>query len=470
MDAKLIGLLTASDNEAIAAVTMELYNAGYHVITDNVNYVFGVPGTDTVTPVMLMAHIDTVRKPEGVVLPGVYFDTLYNVNASECGCLGADDRAGVYICLEIISKLDAKPYVLFTTGEEIGGVGVKAFLSSQHPERNDVPEEFWSGKTILEPYLDDIYAVLQYDRQGFNSVVAYGSARLQTELIDKAIVLGYCLDWGTTSDSRNITETHGVAHLNLSAGFIHQHGFNEMLLLPALDFAINNGIVLAESIDKPYRLAKEQVFSAWPKSSFGYYPPKEEDKPLPDDLGITPTCDICGKHRTVEYIDHADALVCKKCIRRAGGTDKITINTMDDLVVDLELKRRISRQGNLPFVSSCPVCGNNKEVYPMKDGVFYCATCDMHFYNSTPPEGAYTWVLEDSTQATFKYFDRDKGEVCVSSSEEMCPLDNCEMCGKLWPSKALSYYTNQETHEVELVVCDDCNAIDPPRKRQTSIK
>lgn len=463
MDAKLIGLLTSSDDEALAAVTMELYEMGYEVITDNANYVFGIPGTDSITPIMFMAHIDTCCKPGYPIIPGVFFDTLYNVNGAKCGCLGADDRAGVYICLEIAGRLESKPYILFTTGEEIGHVGVKAFLGAQHPERTSVPEEFYSGKTIIEPYLEDIYAILQYDRQGFNSVVAYGAARLQYDLINKAVLLGYYHDSGTTSDSRNITEMHGVAHLNLSAGFLHQHTKEELLLLPALDFAINNGIILAQMIDIPYRVSKPDLFSGWPIMGYSKYPPRAEDKPLPDDTGLVPECDVCGKQRTVYYLEHADALVCKKCIRRAGGEDKITYNNLSEHKDKLASQRLLSKQNNLPFIPSCPIDKSHQDIYPLAHNIMFCDECGTYFWQI--PEGVYWWKCVDSTTATFEYYDKNLGQIDVSSTEDMCPLDNCEMCGKLLPDKYLSYYTNQETHETTLVVCDECNAIDPPRKR-----
>ena len=464
MDAKLIGLLTASDDEAIAFVTMELYEMGYEIITDNTNYVFGIPGDDNITPVMLMAHLDTRRTPGQQVIPSVFFDTLYNETGEECGCLGADDRAGAYIVLEIAGRLANKPYVLFTTGEETGHTGAAIFLKTAHPERVTVSEEFYAGKTIIEPYIPDIYAILQYDRQGFNSVVTYGSASKQHELIDKALTLGYTHDYGTTSDSRNITETYGIAHLNLSAGFLHQHTPQEMLLLPALDFATNNGVVLAQMIDKPYRVEKEHVFSGWPPAGqYKTYPPRMEDKPEPEDYGTTPQCDICGKHRTVYYIKHAHAVVCKKCIRRAGGEDKITVETIDSIKYDLYWQRERSKMNNLPFVPSCPNGMDHKDISREDDGVMWCDDCGTYFWQDT--EGAFSWELKDSTTATYRFYAAPEVTYEVSAFEEQCPLNNCQICGRLMPDKRLSYYTDITTNEVGLVVCDKCNAIDPPSRR-----
>lgn len=477
MDARLVGLLCASDQEAIAYCQMELADMGYYVTSDGTNFVFGVPNTDLIAPVLLLAHIDTCRDTDNV-LPAIYMDTVYNENGKECGCLGADDRAGVHICLEIASRMPNKPYVLFTTGEEVGHVGMAAFLNADHPERATHEESFYTGKKLVEPYLDDIYAVLQYDRHGYNSVVAYGQSRLEYQLIAKAEVLGYRFEQGTTSDSRNFTEHTNIAHLNLSAGFVHQHSPDELLLIPAIDFAIRNGVHLCQMIDRPYRVAKvpERHWSGRYKypphiSDLDNTTPDNDDKKKPWNQRpidvIRPTCDICDKHRPVTYMPEMQANVCKKCLKRIYKKHEFDYAaiSVDVHRKELEVDRMLSRKGNLPFTPTCPMAHDHEEVYPLENGVCFCDDCGTWFLNTTL--GVYWWDEPHAKEAYFRFHADQVTIYPVRVADDACPLDNCMICGELTHDESLSYYDNKETGEYELIVCDKCNLVDPaPRNRR----
>ena len=253
------------------------------------------------------------------------------------------------------------------------------------------------------------------------------------------------------------------SHLNLSAGYLHAHTADELLLIPAIDFAINNGIVLLQMIDKPFKIDKPKPY-VYPKKQstvFTYSSHTQEDGPVPDTPYLTPTCDICGKHRPVVWIEHADAVVCRKCIRRAGGEDKITYHGITTLQGELREQQRNSRLNNMPFVPSCPKDKSHTDIYPMKNDVFFCDDCSTFFWQVK--DGVYWWTSEDSTTATFDFYSGSSFDVSVEDA--MCPLDNCRICNKLMPDKHLYYYTDQKTNEITLVVCDDCNAVDRPTKR-----
>ena len=78
-------------------------------------------------PVMLVAHMDTV----GSVLPSeIYFDPIQEVMWSPW-LLGADDRAGIYAIMQLLEK-GYRPSVLFTTDEEMGGIGAQ-MLTLDYP-------------------------------------------------------------------------------------------------------------------------------------------------------------------------------------------------------------------------------------------------------------------------------------------------------------------------------------------------
>lgn len=78
-------------------------------------------------PLLLCAHMDTVVSTEGVILSRVA-DKLF---ARDGGVIGADDKSGIAIIVELIESLmesrePAPPLeILFTVGEEVGLAGAK---------------------------------------------------------------------------------------------------------------------------------------------------------------------------------------------------------------------------------------------------------------------------------------------------------------------------------------------------------
>ena len=72
-------------------------------------------------PIMLVAHLDTVFKQPP---KNIYYDKEEGVIWSPQG-LGADDRAGVFAICQII-KAGLRPHIIFTTDEEVGGLGARA--------------------------------------------------------------------------------------------------------------------------------------------------------------------------------------------------------------------------------------------------------------------------------------------------------------------------------------------------------
>ncbi|MEG0153725.1 MAG: M28 family peptidase, partial [Cellulosilyticaceae bacterium] len=109
-------------------------------------------------PVGLVAHLDTVHKTPAYQ---VFYDKDENVLWSPQG-LGADDRAGVYAIVELLTR-DYKPTVIFTTDEEKGGLGASALVS-------DFPKP---------PF--EVNYLIELDRQGGNDSVFYECANQDFE-------------------------------------------------------------------------------------------------------------------------------------------------------------------------------------------------------------------------------------------------------------------------------------------------
>ncbi|ADC51484.1 peptidase M42 family protein [Alkalihalophilus pseudofirmus OF4] len=161
--------------------------------------------------VLLSAHMDTVEEfsedryiiEEGTVL------------SSSDGVLGADDRAGIAVVLEVLSRISKTNFngtlkVAFTVKEEIGCVGAR-----------EIDQEF----------ISDIDAAIVVDRRGTRDIVTsnYSTSFCPDEygeLFEKAGQSLGMEDWkvtvGGSSDARVFAE-YSIPSVNLSAGYLHEH-------------------------------------------------------------------------------------------------------------------------------------------------------------------------------------------------------------------------------------------------------
>lgn len=461
---KLHGLLAASDSEAMAFCKMELYRLGYTVMSDahpKNGYIFATPGTLKVTPVLLMAHIDTRRITDDVVLKQ-YGDTLYNDSSDKAGCLGADDRAGVYVILEMIERMEDKPYVLFTLGEETGYHGAHTFTEAVHPELSGTPESFYKDKFIWEPYVDNIFAVIQFDRKGMNEATFYGRSFQDTKLKTKLDLLGYFIMSNGTSDSQTVCEALLRAGVNMSCGFMHAHTADELLIIPAVKFAIDNGLRLCRMIYEKHELPPRPVYT---------YTPKQVYPPAPRTPKLTPSyeikrdvaCDVCEKKRVCVYVPAAQANVCLHCVNRAGGIDKITFSSLHGMILNLDDERAKSRRENRAKTGKpnlvCPVCFDEGGILPLKHDVGYCQKDKTYFTNGK--DKSYLW--SDRSKVVYARDHDDKNMVYeVDSMRTEVPATTCFICGRVHAKKELAYYYDANDH-LSLIVCHACDLISPRR-------
>lgn len=157
-------------------------------------------------PIALVAHLDTVFKSP----PNeIYYDQKKEVVWSPQG-LGADDRAGVFIIMKLLQE-GLRPHVIFTTGEEIGGVGASILT-----------------KVFPKPPFNVKYLV-ELDRQGISDCVFYDCDNPSFEEYINSF--GYVTAWGTFSDISEICPVWKIAGVNLSVGYIREHSVSETLFL-----------------------------------------------------------------------------------------------------------------------------------------------------------------------------------------------------------------------------------------------
>ncbi|MET3289294.1 UNVERIFIED_CONTAM: tripeptide aminopeptidase [Brevibacillus sp. OAP136] len=169
--------------------------------------------------VLLSAHMDIYQELE----EGRQIVQQGTVLSSTAGILGADDRAGIAIILEIVRNIHQTNFngtlkIAFTVEEEIG------LLGSQQ----------------LDPlYLADVDAAIVVDRRGTRDIVtscggiipfcpeSYGL------LFEQAGAMAGMDDWkvtaGGSSDAKIFSQTFGIPSVNLSAGYRNEHTERETI-------------------------------------------------------------------------------------------------------------------------------------------------------------------------------------------------------------------------------------------------
>ena len=266
---RLAELIEMSEERVFRHLLRILPQMGYQVIRGRMDYIIAVPPKPS--PWCLVAHLDTIPRMQGVELEyqGVWI-------SNKRGVLGADDRAGVYAILELAQSAKSLPYLIFTTGEERGGIGVNALIRDK----------------AFDPFIDDVALFIEIDRQGADEYVYY-SWELPAEVHAIAKNYGFVEGMGSYSDVRDLTDHYGVPHLNLSAGYYNQHSKREVLDWTALEMTINRVTRMMADVEPPrvfvqpdqwwldQELAEEEgVAVEYEVDEFGFEVPVEDEARL----------------------------------------------------------------------------------------------------------------------------------------------------------------------------------------------
>jgi putative aminopeptidase FrvX len=272
---KIEKLLTLTERETFNYVKKVLKKLRVD-FTSNKDYIITQQHADP-TP-LICVHLDTVSilppKAEDIV---VLEDAIKLAPTSLSKCLGADDRAGVWIALEML-RLGTKTKFEygFFCGEETGGVGSRSysFLDLEHT---------------------CFIGLDRGSKLGIQNVAEYG---LDNEDLTKIFTdLGYEASNGTFSDCSALAMESDVACVNVSVGYVREHTDKETLYL---DLMLNTLDVMREVV------IPEQVF----KSAEVYnwrtdyrFAPKSSNAIL---------CDLCGRHEKL-YMANS-GMYCEECV------------------------------------------------------------------------------------------------------------------------------------------------------------
>jgi len=225
---------------------------------------------------LICVHVDTCNRipPEKVVNT----DGIVSLPPdSDSSCLGADDRAGVWIALEMIKRGTTTDFEYgFFDGEESGAIGSRAYKPK-----------------------DDAYTCfIGLDRKanGGRNVATYGYDN--TELISIFTNIGYKEQQGSFTDCSVLAERTGLACLNLSVGYANEHTKKETLNISQMKYTLFTmlGVVIPKK-DYPDEYTTNG-FSGWSSNYSLAYEPV--------------CCDLCGDH--TELYEYRGNQVCIMCI------------------------------------------------------------------------------------------------------------------------------------------------------------
>lgn len=186
----------------------------------------------------LAAHIDQVQDNHSKDFRVVEIGNdviAWSEKCHEQQGLGADDKNGLFICLECLKKYD-NIKVAFFSGEEVGCKG-----SSQ------VDLEFFKDcRFIIEP-----------DRKGCHDLITsmFCGGVCSQDFIDAIGYkkFGYSQVQGSITDVGELVERGvGISCLNLSCGYYDPHTDNEYTILPHLENCLNFVMHIVENCTDVY--------------------------------------------------------------------------------------------------------------------------------------------------------------------------------------------------------------------------
>ena len=179
-------------------------------------------------PIGLVAHMDTVLDN-----PPSSLEERGSIISATDG-LGADDRAGIYAIVKLITQ-GYRPYVILTQNEELGGIGAKAMAKCIE----DIPLKY----------------LIQLDRRGKEDAVFYDCPN---EKFKKYILpFGFKEERGIYSDISFLCPPWNIAGVNLSVGYFYEHTEKEFLNTEILENTIKK---VAKMLDDVYNI---DYFTYW---------------------------------------------------------------------------------------------------------------------------------------------------------------------------------------------------------------
>ena len=207
---------------------------GYRFETDLWNNTYLRKGKTGPVPAVC-AHIDTVPMV-GTGKLRQQSGRLFGMDGQgQLVGIGGDDKAGVYVCLELLERLDNLAVMLFAA-EEIGGLG---------------------SKNAPAAWFTDVGYLIEFDCPG-QGLVSYTSGGIRLfandgEFIQRAapVMAKHKLtQWQhhPFSDVMIVRKQFPISCLNLSCGYYNWHQPDEFIVLADVEAAIHSGHALITAL------------------------------------------------------------------------------------------------------------------------------------------------------------------------------------------------------------------------------
>lgn len=240
--AKILGTRRAhtstGDNNFRLWLAAQIRAMGYtpEILVEGNIYVTTEPKATT----LFSCHVDTchsMSESNSANVQPLAFDPVmghvYLSDKDNCGCLGADDGAGVYVMLKML-EAKVRGHYVFHTGEERGGVGSRALIAKRDQYKK---------------WFDLLETVVAFDRgvhQGTNPEIIHtqGGTRCASDEYASALAkalnatefdLPYVISGkGSFTDSK-LYAPYVAECVNVGVFYAQQHGPTEYLDVYSLD-------------------------------------------------------------------------------------------------------------------------------------------------------------------------------------------------------------------------------------------
>lgn len=257
-----------------------LKNMGVEFDVDEYHQIFKIiPGTP-----LLSCHMDQVG-----ITP---LRTIFNDGVKIFGDknLGADDKNGIWIILELLKEYAGKVSFIFSVEEECGG------KCDEVCSKHDISECIYG---------------LVFDRANSGDIIGtdncYCVEEFEQDLVALGKPFGYSSDMGTWSDADTLNDY--ISCVNLSVGYYLAHTDKEYTVIKELENALAFARVILNNIDKMYQ---KPVQIPWNYRNGNYSSYLRDDDGFGDSIfddQDTPLCPDCME----SLIDSGRVLYCARC-------------------------------------------------------------------------------------------------------------------------------------------------------------
>lgn len=256
---------------------------------------------------LLSAHMDTVQTPGDVLM--AKFTKVRGGIVKGYGCIGADDKNGIYVILHLLDIGWAKRInFVFSVEEEVGGYGADEFVKSNNISKL--------------PY------ALILDRRDSGDIICsnndYGTQEFENELFRLGRDFGYKPTWGSISDADKISDYISCA--NLSVGYYNAHSRHEYVVLDELENTVDYVKYIIDNIqgefgkpDKSFNYGNS-YYQQYGMDDLDYYNGYGYGNTKGADSGMLYTkCESCygmASKGNLKFINTLNMNICNTCYHR----------------------------------------------------------------------------------------------------------------------------------------------------------